>query len=632
MRRALFRRLSALCALTIAPAFLSTCGGGSSPVSPTSQLTVTVTPSEANALPGQTVVGYIQVTSSTDATIDSVNVVASGAVTSRQTFVDGHTGSFTITPPFNVPSSVGTGSLTLTATAHAGSATATGQAIVGVSDTTHPAVTLSIAPQQTIFEPGDSLVVTLTATDPGALKYAVVKVSGGFALVDSSDAHDVQSFVRAIPIQVPANASLKTLVHISATAANVGGVVTLDSIAPISIADTAHPTVAGQLTTTHAGTGAVPGDTLTLSVHATDRRKLAYVGYTFGPPANVSDSVATSAQTFDLTAPIHVLAGWTGSSAYSVFARDSVGNRTQVATGVLTVASRIRRPIVSAALPGPVRDAAFDPKRNLVYLSVPSQQSVQVLSTASMTFGTPYAFGASPHGLDLTPGGDSLVVALVETPNVAIINLKNGTETMMPVTSGNGPDFLRVSNTNKVLVTLTFDGSGYGGSFIEADLATGATRDIKTVTEYVPLAASGNRSRIMALIDDSCCPEEAFVYDASTGSIVADAGTISNYFNWVTADYLGDAFLIQSQLYGPTLRQTSAYGGNLYDGGPSVLAPDGQSGYFAETTGIVHVRFSDGKVLDTFNLGEAPAGMWLSPDGLSMAAAGTSHVFLVDLW
>lgn len=75
-----------------------------------------------------------------------------------------------------------------------------------------------------------------------------------------------------------------------------------------------------------------------------------------------------------------------------------------------------------------------------------------------------------------------------------------------------------------------------------------------------------------------------------------------------------------------------AYGGNLYDGGPSVLAPDGQSGYFAETTGFVHVRFSDGKVLDTFTLGEARAGMWLSPDELSMAVAGTSHVFLVDLW
>lgn len=44
-----------------------------------SQLTVTVTPSEANALPGQTVLGTIQITSSTDATIDSVNVVASGA-------------------------------------------------------------------------------------------------------------------------------------------------------------------------------------------------------------------------------------------------------------------------------------------------------------------------------------------------------------------------------------------------------------------------------------------------------------------------------------------------------------------------------------------------------------------------
>jgi len=629
MQRALLRRLSALCALTLAPAFLSTCG--SSSTGPAVQLTVTVTPNVTNALPGQTVVGTIQVTTNTSATIDSVGVVATGVVASHQTFVDGHRGTFTITPPFEVPSSVGTGSLTITATAHAGSSAGTGQAVIGVSDTTHPAITLGIAPQQTIFAPGDSLVLTVTATDPGALTYAVVKVSGAFSAVDSSDAHDVQSYVHAIHLKVPNTAHIQTLVHIAATAANVGGVVTSDSMASITVADTAHPTVVGSLTTTHAGAGAAPGDTLTMSVHATDR-KLAYVGYTFGPPANVSDSVATSAQTYDLSARIGVASGWAGSSPYAVFARDSVGNRTQVAAGVLTVASRTRRPIVSATSPGGVRDAVFDAKRKLVYLSVPDLLSVQVLSTASMTFGAPYQFGASPHGLDLTPGGDSLVVALVQTPNVAIINLNTGAQTTMPVTTGSGPDFLRVSNTNKVLVTITFAGSGYGGSFIEADLATGATRNLKTVTEYVPLAASGNRSRIMALIDDSCCPEEAFVYDAASGSIVADAGTISNYFNWVTSDYLGDAYLIQSLLYGPTLRQTSAYVGHIYNGGPSVLAPDGQTGYFADSTGFVHARFSDGKVLDTFDLGEPPAGMWLSNDGVTMVVAGTSHVFLVDLW
>src|SRR6185437_3248559 len=88
MQRALLRRLSALCALTLAPAFLSTCG--SSSTGPAVQLTVTVTPNVTNALPGQTVVGTIQVTTNTSATIDSVGVVATGIVASHQTFVDGH--------------------------------------------------------------------------------------------------------------------------------------------------------------------------------------------------------------------------------------------------------------------------------------------------------------------------------------------------------------------------------------------------------------------------------------------------------------------------------------------------------------------------------------------------------------
>lgn len=624
-----FRRL-AIASLACACGALASCGGDST--GPGAAMTVVVTASSAAVLPGGIVGCLVTVTAAKDVTVDSLTIVASGALTSTETIPVGVAGTFTASRSFQVPLRVGTGALTITASARAGGSRASGETRVAVADSTQPHLGVTMTPQTNSLESGDSVLVSLQASDAAALLYTVVRASGSFAFTDSADASYASNVQRTVKIQIPANASLTTALKIDVVTANVGGVVTTQSLPILTVVDTAHPAVTGSLTTTHSAGGAAPGDHLTLTVTGTDRRKLAYVGYSFGAPANVTDSVATSQATYTSTIPIIVPANWTGTSSYSVFARDSVGNRTSVVLGALTVASRTRRAIVSAAKPGAIRDATFDAKRNLIYMSLPSQQQVAVLSMADMTFGTPFAFGASPHGLDVTPGGDSLVVALVETPNVAIINLPSKATTMMPVTSGNGPDFLRIASTNKVLVTLTFAGSGYGGSLVEADLATGATHVLNTVTEYVPIAMSGNRTRLIALIDDSCCPEEAFVYDALSGKIIGDGGTVSNYFNWVSADFSGNAFMVQSSVFASTVRQTTAYGGNLYTGGPSQLSSDGLSGYFATTTGVVHVRFSDGALLDNFNVGEAPSGIWMSRDGLTLFVAGTSHVYVIDLW
>jgi hypothetical protein len=610
-------------------AALMSCGNSTAP---SASIVVNVSTTSSNVLPGQTVGTTVQVTAGSGVRIDSLTIATSGVLTSTQTFPAGVTGVFTATENFTVPSSIGAGMLTIKATAHAGASIGTGETRVAVADTSHPTLQLSVTPQGTIVEPGDTVTIAVTATDAAALQYTAVKITGSFVYTDSASAAYAPYVQRTVKVQVPTTAALKSTLQITGLAENVGGVTTTLALPVITVADTAHPVVSGTLTTTHGAGGAAPGDTITMTVTASDRRKLAYVGFAFGPPANMVDSVATSLPSYTLTVPITVPSSWTGTSSYSVFARDSVGNRTSVVLGDLQVASRTRRPVATVSLPGAVRDAAFDPKRNLVYLSVPSLQQVAVLSMATNTYGTSYSFGGSPHGVDLTPGGDSLVVALVQTPDVAVVNLVNGTTTLLPVTSGTGPDFLRVSSTNKALVTITFAGSGYGGSFVEADLATGATRNLRTVTEYVPLAGSGNRGRILALIDDSCCPEEAFVYDAASGSIVADAGTVSSYFNPVSADVTGATYLISSGVFSGSLAPITAYSGNLYAGGPTVISSDGKSGYFATSTGVVQIRFSDGAPLATFTLGELPAGLWMSRDGLTIFAAGATHGYVIDLW
>jgi hypothetical protein len=66
-------------------------------------------------------------------------------------------------------------------------------------------------------------------------------------------------------------------------------------------------------------------------------------------------------------------------------------------------------------------------------------------------------------------------------------------------------------------------------------------------------------------------------------------------------------------------------------GGASAISSDGNSGFFATATGIVHIRLSDGATVEAFNLGRKPARMWLSPDRLTLLATSSTKAFAIDL-
>jgi len=221
------------------------------------------------------------------------------------------------------------------------------------------------------------------------------------------------------------------------------------------------------------------------------------------------------------------------------------------------------------------------------------------------------------------------------TPYITVVNLVTAARDTMRVNSDNflnrGPDNIRVMGNNKALVTITFDGSGYGGSLVQLDLSNRAFTNRMTVTELVPLCRSGDRSTALILIDDSCCPIEGAIYDAFTSTIPTDRGTVSQYFNYSSADAIGNHFLVTGTLFD---RALSSSGSVAPAGatGASVLAPDGTGAYFATATGVKHVRLSDRAVVDSTVLGAQPYRLAISPDGLTLFAATASQLYVIDLW
>jgi hypothetical protein len=597
-------------------------------------VTVVVSATPESILPGQTVSALITVTPPENKAVDYVLIQTSGVLTSSESLDVRLAGTFTATRGFTAPLAAGTGTLTILATAHAGGGVGNGQALVAVADTTLPRITqFAVTPTDTV-QFGDSLTITYSAFDNVGLQYSILRLSGALTRKDSINEQFAQSVQRSVRVRVP---STTTPGNISVTieVKDVGGHLVTSAVQPIAALDSRAPIAFATVVNPRGSSGFAPGDSLRLNLSARDNARLQLVGYQFGPPANTRDSFPATDSTFSRTVGFLVPSAWTGTSTYTVFARDAVGNRRELLAGTFTVASRSRAAPWSAALGGAVRDMAYDVTRNRLYASLPDSNRVAVLSLPAQAFLTPLSITGEPRGLDLSLGGDSLLVARRTTSYVTVVNLVTGASDTLRVNNddflGRGADNVRVMGNNKALVTITFYGSGYGGSLVEVDLATRAYRNLATVTEFVPLCRSGDRSKALALIDDSCCPIDGLVYDALLGNFYAHKGTVSQYFNYGSADFSASRFLVTSTLFNTELTSLGSIA-PVGATGPSVIAPDAQTAYFATSSGITRVRTSDGGIVESFNLGAAPYRLAIAPDGLTLFAAVPDRIFVVDTW
>jgi len=351
------------------------------------------------------------------------------------------------------------------------------------------------------------------------------------------------------------------------------------------------------------------------------------------PPASGGDSSTVTSATYSQNVTIPIAASWVGTPSFVVFAVDSSGNRRQV-SGTITVVDRPRRGVVTASLGTAVRDVAVDQKRGRVYLSVPTANAVKVLDLATGTFAADIALPVPPSGIDLSTGGDSLLIAQANGPFVRIISLVTGaqdTVRVMPPGDTRPAQNLRVLADNTMLVSITFAGSGYGGSIAEYDLGTGTRRSRVTVTEAVPIARAGNRQRAVAIIDDSCCPLGGMVYDVVTHNWSAERGTVGQYFVNVSMDFAGSRVLVANTLFNESLTTLGAFN-PAGTSQPGVVANDGASAFWSTPTGVSRVRFADGGVQDSYTLGAKPSALFLSPDGLTLVALTSGKVTVIDLW
>jgi hypothetical protein len=609
--------------------------GGDSPASTRSPIPVQLAVTPIAPGPGQSITVTVSATPPAGDAIRLMRIDATGAATYADSATIGTDGGATLTRAFALPLAIGT--VHVVGSVRLGSGrTGSTETSFQLTDSLPPIVHVSVAGPDTLTaQPGDTLHVTLSASDNISLKYTALHVTGAVSFSDSVGYTSRQASVsRTILVPVPRSAPLDQGVHLQAEAGDIGRNRVDATISGPAINDVQPPSVTATVSGAQANGGFAPGSTARVVVTASDNVALTRIGAVV-EGLSAGDSVAVSGGTGQLTVSVPLSAGVRGTFPVRIFAVDDANNRSELIGAVLTVDSRARRAIVSAAMTG-VRDLAIDDKRGLVYASQPDSNEIHVVSRTDASQSAPIVVPGRPEGIDMSLGEDSLVAALGNTATLASVNLATGAVTSIPIIAGSflsqRPDRVRVAANDRAVYSLTFSGSGFGGNVRDVDLATGQSIGVIGVTESTPMAVSGNRERVLGLIDDSCCPEAAFVYDASTGRFGPEKGTISRYFPGVAADFDGSEFMIGNELFDANLSFVKSLQ-SAGSGAAVALSPDGAYAYAATSVGVARIRVSDDMVVEAFDTGgQQPVVMRLSTDGLTLAVATASRLYVIDLW
>jgi hypothetical protein len=387
------------------------------------------------------------------------------------------------------------------------------------------------------------------------------------------------------------------------------------------------PRVAATVSYPQGDTILVPGDVLRVALTASDDRKVLWAGYRLGPPANVGDSVRVAAKEHTGTFSIPVPASWSGASTLTVFARDALDRPFEVPAGTVRVIDAVRRPIQTVALGGMftiATDIVYDAKRNALYLLEGEAGRIAVLALSTFTFSAPLPLpgplpGSRRGEMDITPGGDSLVVPIANT-SIGFINLVTGATSTAAIVSDVGTT-QHIGETNalandKVLVFGSWSGVGTSAAALwEYDLTTGTHRR-RTDTGIGgnilsdERARSGDSRRFLLLEYAGAC---GHIYEAATSAFSSCVRVPFSRANTPTSTTTGDRWLVANVLLDGVLNVIAVLPSPASVRG--AIAPDGSAAYYPTEYGYVKIRLPDGAVIERVRVPVTAHRVTALPDG-----------------
>lgn len=294
----------------------------------------------------------------------------------------------------------------------------------------------------------------------------------------------------------------------------------------------------------------------------------------------------------------------------------------------------------SAAVDAPVHDLVHDQKRGVLYLAEPDRGQIAVYSLGTHAYRPPVT-GFDAASMDLSLGGDSLILVSASSAVIGIIDLRATTphadtvHVQMADSLGLVGTSLRLLRGNAVFVTMHPTGIwGCGvGRVFQYDLAAATytlRTDVDCVTEAARLVRSIDRTRMLMMLDGSS-PMMTTLYDEPSDRFSANRLTAEGYGLSGSADSSGKRYLVGSLAIDDQFVFGSAVGMHLLmgPGGISAMSPDGVYAYVFDDRVLTKYHILGVTTAWSFTVPgtDNPYALYSLSDGSALVALTISHLY-----
>lgn len=521
---------------------------------------------------------------------------------------------------------------------------------------------ISVRTSGTPLEFGDTLIVSYTASSAYAIWATAVQVSGAFSetrFVNGSLAPSVSHTVRIV---VPPAAVMTVPITLTVVALDVAGQQVAQEIpTDLTLTDQTPPKMWGaslgvllDLPPVRLDGQYAVGDTITITAAANDNHALAKFYFELSGAATLLDStpvLGPGGGSGQGVLRVPVRAEWVGASTISVWTRDAAGLYSDTVRSTpdgLRVYPLASYPVTTGTAVASNWWSVYDHRRQALYFSQTGPARVGAYSVETMADLPSVALPADPAGADLSPGGDSLIIALPSQKALAIVDLTTSPRAVttiplaildtVPPLDPNfpaRPRLLSVAGNGRVMIYM--DAALQGNVYvIEHDLMTGKQRlrpDARTAVfgsnQDQPVGATLDRSQLYTFV-----PGCAQRYVAESDSWTACKSAIyPQYLAGSSADLTGTRFSWGSGVYDAqldTLRVFKEVFGAL------AMSPDGSRAFMSTMKGLDVASPESGVKLERISLPSPAWQLFFASDGSRLIALekqwqGSVRVYRIDL-
>ena len=506
---------------------------------------------------------------------------------------------------------------------------------------------LSVTGSNGPVEPGDTALVRFTVAAPSGLWRTHTRITGGCS-AESRDVGQLQSSPTDIEVRLPLDplCPLGQPLAVSVTVRDGAQRETVASGAAPALVDVTAPLVRGL--TFVERTGILSGiyfnrDTVDVALNLDDLMGVRAIAWEWLPSGRRDSLVLTprTPGTIVLTARIRVPDEETGSVRLRVTVRDSSGNASPAVTsadGAIRVYPTLARAPITTTIDGALSAVAIDANRNQVLVLQAGKRRVVALDRTTLAVARTIPLADSASAMDMTPGGDTLVLILPAQRAIGIVDLRDVSPSVavVPLTGIDSlPGFAPSGGvtTARGTVLATLPTSNFSDArVVEVDLRTGATQvrnDAGTgpTLLFTRLSRSPD-GRVVVIARFNCVRR----WDVATAGFDACRDLLSD--SPVSFSQSGAIAVYGTTLLNGALQPVRQLQPAVDPLPASWLSPDGTWAYrLVGSAGIARFRTSDGLLADRIPMSAGTLRVW--PDGTALVGASgfgglTTTISVID--